>query len=245
MKKTIALSMLTVLLTAIPLHGQTFNVDKNNRSIAITASANATAEADVATVHIGFFNYGPDSDTAYATGSRISNAIAKALADAGVKKDDMESDNQQVEPVQEYETTKWTSEQKKQQQFKLTQSWTVTVHADDAAKILGIAVRAGANQSGDIDWSVKDENALQAEAAGKALERAQQVAAQMAVELHIKLGVLIYASTEAPNVAQPMREMFMANAPEAAAAAPPPKPLAINSRKVEKSATVYAVFSIE
>ena len=40
--------------------------------------------ADTATVHIGFIAYGPDSDAAYATGSRLSNAIIKALTDAGV-----------------------------------------------------------------------------------------------------------------------------------------------------------------
>ena len=44
--------------------------------------------------------------------------------------------------------------------------------SSDAAKVLDIAVKAGANQSGAIDWSLKDENAPQAQAAGKALQRA-------------------------------------------------------------------------
>jgi uncharacterized protein YggE len=54
-------------------------VSKDNRTIAVTTSADATADADTVTVQIGFIAYGADQDSAYATGSKISNAIAAAL----------------------------------------------------------------------------------------------------------------------------------------------------------------------
>src|ERR1700689_5651170 len=69
---------------AIPSHAQQIVVSKDNRTIAVTTSADANADADTVTVQIGFIAYGPDQDSAYATGSKISNAIAAGLKAAGV-----------------------------------------------------------------------------------------------------------------------------------------------------------------
>jgi uncharacterized protein YggE len=195
--------------------------------------------ADTATVHIGFIAYGPDSDAAYATGSRISNAIIKAITAAGIPSDAIESENQNVSPVQEYQIDKLTPAEKAQRKFQVVQSWTVRTPADDAAKILDLAVKAGANQSGQIDWSLKDENTPQAEAAAKALQRARTVAGEMAKGLSVKLGALLYANNE--TQAQPPIPLIRGMQASAAKVAP----LAINPRRIEKSATVYAVFAIE
>jgi uncharacterized protein YggE len=234
----LAAAILTTAATA-----QTIQVSKENRTIAITATDKVIALADTATVHIGFIAYGPDSDAAYTSGSRISNAIVKALTAAGVPKDAIESENQNVSPVQEYQIDKLTPAEKAQRKFQVVQSWTVRTPADDAAKILDLAVKAGANQSGQIDWSLKDENAPQAEAAAKALQRARTVAGEMAKGMNVKLGALIYASNE--TQAEPVRPLMKAMAMNSAMAASAPAPLAINPRQIEKSATVYAVFAIE
>jgi uncharacterized protein len=230
------------LPAAKPATGQTIQVNKENRTVAITAMDKVTLLADTATVHIGFIAYGPDSDTAYATGSRTSNAIVKALTAAGVPNDAIESENQNVSPVQEYQIDKLTPAEKAQRKFQVTQSWTVRTGADDAAKVLDLAVKAGANQSGQIDWSMKDENAPQSEAAAKALQRARTVAAEMAKGLNAKLGALLYASNE--TQAEPPRPLMRAMA-AAPMAMDKVAPLAINPRHIEKSATVYAVFAIE
>jgi uncharacterized protein len=220
---------------------QTIQVSKDNRTIAITATDKVMVLADTATVHVGFIAYGPDSDTAYATGSRVSNAIVKALTTAGVASDAIESENQNVSPVQEFQIDKLTPAEKAQRKFQVTQSWTVRTNAADAAKVLDLAVKAGANQSGQIDWSMKDENAAQAEAAAKALQRARTVAGEMAKGLDVKLESLIYASNE--TQAEPPRPLMRAMA--AAPMAQKVTPLAINPRQIEKTATVYAVFAIE
>jgi uncharacterized protein YggE len=223
---------------------QTIQVNKDNRTIAITATDKVTAMADLASVHIGFIAYGPDKDAAYANGSRISNAIHKALTAGGIAEDSIESENQGVSPVQEYQVDKLTPAEKQQRQFQVTQSWTVRAEAADAAKVLDTAVKAGANQSGAIEWSLKDGNTPQAEAAAKALQRAHTVAEQMARGLNVKLGALIYATNE--TEAEPIRPLNnRALGFVMAKAAPAPEPLAINARHIEKSATVHAVFAIE
>jgi uncharacterized protein YggE len=237
----VALATATLAFTA---QAQTVQVNSANRTIAITATDKVTVLADTASVHVGFITYGPDSDAAYANGSRLSNAIVKALTTAGIPNDAIESENQNVSPVQEYQVDKLTPAEKAQRKFQVTQSWTVRTNAADAAKTLDLAVKAGANQSGQIDWSLKDENAAQAEAAAKALQRARTVAGEMAKSLNVKLGPLLFASNE--TQAEPVRPLMRAmDMMDRAMAAPLPPPLAINARQIEKSATVYAVFAIE
>jgi uncharacterized protein YggE len=231
-----------VAITARTIAAQTIQVNKENRTIAVTATDKITVLADTATVHIGFIAYGPDSDAAYQTGSRISNTIVKALTAAGTPSDAIESENQNISPVQEYQVDKLTPAEKAQRKFQVTQSWTVRTAAGEAAKVLDLAVKSGANQSGQIDWSLKDENMPQAEAAAKALQHSRAAQAeQMAKSLNARLGSLLYASNEVQ--AEPPRPLMRAMA--APAAAMKAEPLAINPRQIEKTATVYAVFAIE
>ena len=168
--------------------GQGIAVSKDNRTIAITATDSVTAMADVATVHVGFVVYGVDHDSAYAAGSKASNAIVGALKGAGVPTDAIESENQNLAEVQPYQLEKLSDAEKARRKWALSQSWTVRTNAADAARVLDMAVKAGANQSGAIEWSLKDENKPQAEAAGKALQRARVVAEEMATRIECKAG---------------------------------------------------------
>ena len=229
-------------ICAAQMPNQGIAVSKENRSIAITATDSVIVMADVATVHVGFIVYGVDHDSAYAAGSKVSNAVMNALKAAGVPADAIESENQNLVEVQPYQQNQLSPEEKSKRKWELTQSWIVRTNAADAAKVLDVAVKAGANQSGGIDWSLKDENAPQAQAAAKALQRAKTVAEEMAKGLNVKLGALIFASNE--TQAQPIRPV-MARMAAMAAPAPPPPPLAINPRRIEKTATVYAVFAVE
>ena len=239
----LALALTFPLAAAVQTTAQTIQVSKENRTIAITATASVIVMADTATVHIGFIAFGPDKDSAYANGSTLSNAIVKALTAAGIPSDSIESENQNVSPVQEYQVHDLNPAEKSLRKFQVTQSWTVRTSAADAAKTLDLAVKAGANQSGQIDWSLKDENAPQAEAAAKALQRARTVAGEMAGSLNVKFGALIYASNE--TQAEPPRPLMKGDMVVSTAMAAAPPPLAINPRRIEKSATVYAVFAIE
>jgi uncharacterized protein len=238
--------IVAVLVAAIALscHAQQIVVSKDNRTIAVTTSAEANAAADTVTVQIGFIAYGVDQDSAYALGSKNSNAIAAALKEAGIPPDAIESESQNIAPVQQYNNQEWTPEEKVSRKFQVTQSWSVKTAAGNGAKVLDVAIKAGANQSGQMSWSVADQDGLQAKAAKLALDRARQIAQQMAAGLSATLGPLVYASNEAPE--RGPQPFMRANA---AMAAPPMakhvEPLSVSAPKVSASATVYAVFSIQ
>jgi uncharacterized protein YggE len=234
----LALCAIAIATTA---SAQTIQVNRDNRTIAVTATDKVTVLADTATVHIGFVTYGPDSDTAYANGSRVSNAIMRALTAAGIPRETIQSENQSLAPFQNFQVDRLTPAERAQRQFMVNQSWTVRTPADNAAKVLDIAVKAGANQSGQIEWSFRDEHAPEAEAAAKALKSARTQAEQMATSLSTKLGALLFASNQ--TQAEVVRPMMMRAGGMAADSKV--EPLAINPREIEKSATVYAVFAIE
>ncbi|HTW48771.1 MAG TPA: SIMPL domain-containing protein [Acidobacteriaceae bacterium] len=226
-------------------NAQTIQVDKNNRTIAITATDKASAEADIATVTVGFQIYAPDAPAAYSQGSQLSNAIMAALKKDGVPDKAIESQDQKLGYTEFSDSDKSTPAQRAQKLFTLSQSWMVTVPAKDAASILHVAVSAGANDSGNIYWDLSTREDLQAKAAAKALEHARRIADQMAAGLNAHLGPLVYASNQTPV----QRFVTTVNAEMASTiGAPPPAPpvpLAIRPQQVEESATVYAVFAIE
>src|SRR3984885_10581904 len=229
---------------AIPSYAQQIVVSKENRTIAVTTSADAEAQADTVTVQIGFVEYGADQDSAYAVGSKTSNAIAAALKAAGIPEDAIQSESQSITPVQQYTNQDWTPAEKAERKFQVQQGWSVKTAAGNGAKVLDVAIKAGANQSGQMTWSVQDEDGLQAKAAKLALDRARQIAQQMASGLNASLGPLVYASNEAPS--RGPQPLMAAQRPMAAASkAEKVEPLAVNAHKVTASATVYAVFSIQ
>ena len=243
MMRRFALAVLVGTVATLPasLIAQTIQVSKDNRTIAITATETAEAIADQAVVTVGYLDYGTDEASAYANGSRRSNAIVAALEKAGIAKTTIESMDQQLRPLNEYEIKNLKAEQKNYR-YVISQSWTVKTEPEKANKVLDIAVKAGANQSGNIAWEMKDRDALEAQAAEKAIAHAQRIAAQMAAGLKIHLGPLVYASNQQESPVRPVPMMARAMAFKGADANT--EPLAITSRHITQSATVYAVFSV-
>jgi uncharacterized protein len=207
-------------------------VDSSNRTLTVTATDSVIVEPDLAILHIGFVTQPQDAKSAYADGSRASNAIIAALKQAGVPDASIRSESQYLD--RDYTNPK-------QFKYVLRQQWTVKVAPDRAAEVLDVAVNAGATSSGQIDWTVKDEKALEAQALDKAASRAKANAEVLAKGMGVRLGSLIYVSNQltAPQYPRPMMAMAMRSA-EAA-----PQPLAVEPHQVSREASVYAVFAIE
>ncbi|MGD0346504.1 MAG: SIMPL domain-containing protein [Terracidiphilus sp.] len=228
---SIALLAGCALATAQQIAQPEMKVDSTNRTLTVSATGSVTAEPDLAILHIGFDTQPEDAKSAYADGARASNAIVGAIKQAGIPEDSIQSQSQ-------YLDRDWSKPHK----FKLSQQWTVKVPPERAAEILDIAVTAGATDSGQIDWIVKDEKALEAQALDQAASRARQNAEALAKGVGVHLGTLIYVSNQVSSPT-PRPVMYEMERLSAGAAAPPP--LAIEPHKVNREATVYAVFAIE
>lgn len=231
------LAILFVLAAAIPAIAQQssqpqLSVSPANRTLTVTASDSVSVEPDVAILHIGFETQPAGAKDAYASGAQTSNAIIDALKQAGVAESAIHSESQFLQ--RDYSVPK-------SHKFVLTEQWTVKTTPKRAAELLDVAVTAGANSSGQIEWTVNDERALEDQALDKAAARARADAAELAKGMGVRLGALIYVSNE---VSSPARPIMMANrlfTPEKA----PAQPLAIEPQKVKSSASIYAVYAIE
>jgi len=209
------------------------NIAPTNRTLTVSAEGSVSVDADVAILHVGFTTLPNDAKAAYAAGALTSNQIIGAIKQAGIAESAIHSEWQRLDSVYG-----------KPHKFTLTQQWTVKTTPERAAEILDVAVTAGATSSGDIDWTVADEKALQAQALDQAATQAKADASALAKSMGVKLGALVYVTNQmsiSRPIAYSMRSMAMA--PQAGALAPPP--LAIEPRKVSSNANVYAVYAIE
>jgi hypothetical protein len=203
-------------------------IEPSNRTLTVNAEDEVSVEPEVAILHIGFETQLGDAQSVYADGARTSNAIIAALKQAGIPENAIRSESQRLD--RDYQ---------KPHKFKLVQDWTVKAPPQRAAEILDVAITAGATSSGDIEWTVKDEKALQAQALDRAAGRARENAEVLAKAMGVHLGSLIYVSNQV-SVVRPIRAMAAFKTDAAA-----PQPLAIEPHKVSRSANVYAVFAIE
>jgi uncharacterized protein len=211
-------------------------IDSTNRTLTVSAQERVTVDPEIAVIHIGFETPLSDAKTAYVTGAATSNAIVGALKQAGIPEGAIRSIDQHLD--RDYE---------RQHKFRLAQSWEVKTPPERAAEILDIAVGAGATESGQIEWTVKDVRALESQALERASNRVREDAAILANGMGVKLGAPVYMTNEIAIA--DFRDRVSGNyAPadqaefKARAAAPP---LAIEPRKVSRTASVYAVFAIE
>ena len=237
--------LFTLCLSVLPLSAQQIQISKDNKTIAITTTDEASALADTAVISIGFSSFGKDQDGTYASATEISNAIVNAITGSGVSKDDIQSEEQNLSPLnpEDFQNKTHYAEGMR---FQFSQRWEVTVPADQAAKLLQQAITHGANNSGNIQWQLKSDEALQLEAAQKALHHARDLAEHMAQGLGAKVGALLYASNQAPVVNGPGPRMYgMAAGLPGGVLAKNLRPLAISPNRITRSATVYAVFAIE
>jgi hypothetical protein len=226
-------SALAILSSAILLSAQQpgqpdLRIEPANRTLTVSAEDEVSVEPEVAILHIGFETQLGDAQSVYADGARTSNAIIGALKQAGIHESEIRSESQRLD--RDYQ---------KPHKFKLIQEWTVKAAPERAAEILDVAITAGATSSGDIEWTVKDERALEAQALDRAAARAKDNAGVLAKSMGVHLGSLIYVSNQL-SVVRPIRAMAAFKTDAAG-----PQPLSIEPHKVSRSANVYAVYSIE
>ena len=235
---------------ACAAESQSIQINRENKTIAISTTDEATATADIAAITIGFEVFGSESQTTYSDGGKLSHAILDALHKVGVEDKSIESSGQSLQRNTEFDD-KDKSEDRVRRRFVFRQSWEVSSTPQSAAAVIRAAIAAGANQSGAIDWRLAERKALQAKAAENALVKARSVADRMAEGLHIKLGALIYASNETPNAkiyfARPTQGKTL-NTESVSISSQSVNllpSLEIRPQIIREEATVYAVFAIE
>jgi uncharacterized protein YggE len=177
-------------------NAQTVKVDQQNRTIEISAESSIQVVADRVTITVGYRNYGPTHDEAFADNSRVADRILKSWKSAGIVEKNISTNNLSSGATSESQWKELAPAERKHRQYEVFQSWKISEAPDTAEKLLDIAVDAGANEVGAPEWALADSNATESEAYASALLRAHIIADQMAKSFGGKVGALLYASNE-------------------------------------------------
>ena len=242
MKHVFALSLVLCSVASAQAVNQ---INKQNKTLTVSAQATAEQEPEVAKLTIGYRANGPTRDDVVRLMAQGINRIVKTLEDAKIARADMETETLEIHETPRDEKLPIENARR---YFGL-QKIELRVSASSSKAVLALAINAGANVIETPTWDLVDRSKLQARAGGLALAKAKAIAAQMAEGLHARLGDLIYAS----NV-QPYSQTFAYAGVETQAAVlartadavpPPPPPIEILPQRISETATVYAVFAIE
>lgn len=231
--------VLAVQPIAAPAQSQRTGSDR--KTIEITATEKVLVVADVATIKVGYQNLSATKDAAYAENTHAANKIIKAILDAGVPKEAIETESVKLEQEQE----RYGAKSDQPEKYLAFQEWQIHSAAPDAQRIVDIAIAAGANQIESIEWSVKDPDELEAKAYAAALNRAKSLGEQTASTTGLKLGEIISIANSASSFDREFsrkdRElMYKMPAPPP----PPPALLKLHPGTVEREASVTITYAV-
>jgi uncharacterized protein YggE len=189
-------SVLVLAVQPIAAPAQSQRAGSDRKTIEITATEKVLVAADIATIKIGYQNLSAAKDAAYAENTRTANKIIKAILDAGVPKEAIETESLKLEQDQE----RYGAKSDQPAKYLTLQEWQIHSAAPDAQKIVDIAIAAGANQIESVEWSMKDPDELDAKAYAAALNRAKSLGEQTATNTGLKLGEIISCKIVRPGI---------------------------------------------
>jgi len=212
----------------------------NKSTIEATTTEKISVPSDSAIVKVGFNHIADTKDAAYNETVRLGAKIIKALIDAGISKEEIQTETLNV--VREEEPSRNISSSPKMR-YSAEQQWRIHVVAADAQKTIDIAVAAGANSVQGVEWNVSDPQSLRAKAYGVALARAKEMAEQSAAQVGVKLGELISIinGEESEGFAKVALARKMV---PLEVRAPPIQNLVLYPGRVEREATVTVIYAI-
>jgi uncharacterized protein len=231
------------LLTAGPItSAQGIQITRDNRTIAVSATATVIAEPEIALVSLGYDSYGKTREATYDDNTQTASKIIDALVAAGVKQDSIETSDIRLGLVDTSERD-MTDEERKEKQFEAEQTWLLRIPPTQAQNAVDRAVAAGAEIK-SVYWVVADPDVLDAKAQTAALSKARGLAEQMAQQFGGKVGQLLFVSNAQPG-SMPWLSAngnFQQTVTVESTVVPS---LKLFPQKVRRDVTVYAVFALE
>ena len=209
-----------------------------DKTISVTGSGEVFGKPDVAYITLGVDQADKDAGKAIDSANTTLNAIVKAVGDAGVKDEDIQTTSYNIYP--EDKTDPQTGQPTGDRVYHVTLAVTVTIRdISKVGAVIQAGLGAGANTINSLSFGIADTKSLEAAARKAAVNDAHDRATQLAEAAGVTLGTPITISESIGSVPVPLfnrpNEMAMA-----ASAAPPQ----INAGQLSVSITVNITYSI-
>ncbi|MDD4319880.1 MAG: SIMPL domain-containing protein [Candidatus Peribacteraceae bacterium] len=155
--------------------------------ISVSGEGKATAAPDIAQLTFGMQTGArPTAKDAMARLETSMNAVLAAAKKLGIEDKDISTANFYLQP--QYD---WNEGRQLLRGYEASETLLVKVRdLDKVSAVLTAATDAGANQAGDVNFTIDDPETVRALARQKAIEQAQEKAANLAKSLGMKLGKL-------------------------------------------------------
>ena len=238
-KEQLALVSILLLGSIQAAVAQEVEVARSNKTIEVTATESIEVEPEVALIRVGYENYGRTKDVTFEENVSVASRILKSFLEAGVLKGSIQTTRIGLGEVGLWENL--PKEMRAELKFRASQYWNLLVPVPQAEGVVQLAVSAGANHLEEVEWQVKDPTGLESKANSAALVKARALASQMAKELGIRLGEVLYVS----NTPRRDAGMPFSTVEVAATTAPPPPKVQLLPKKVRQEATVRVIFAVE
>ncbi len=177
--------MAVLALTAVAIVALTVRADKPDDRFAVSAVGTIYAKADIANIEVGV-KTGTQKTPLEATknGTEKMNQIVSQLEGLGIEAKDMKTSNYALNPVYN-----WTSDRGQELiGYEVVQSLSVKVRdLDKIGAVISQTTEQGANQIGNINFTIDEPDTLKDQARAQAIEKAQAKARLIAEQSGLKL----------------------------------------------------------
>lgn len=154
-------------------------------TITVSGDAKVSAKPDIGQLSFGVTTgrMGTAKDALESLNKRMAS-IVDAVKKAGIPEKDITTESFYMNPAYD-----WTDGRQVLRGYEATQSLRVKVrNLDTVGDILSVATAAGANQAGNVDFTIDNPDAVRAEARGEAIADAKAKAKVLADQLGLRLG---------------------------------------------------------
>jgi len=172
----------------------------SNDTIAVTAEGKVTAIPDVGLISLAVESRGAGANGVQANNTRKINDIITYLKGLGVDKKDLRTTQYNLSPIYSYDpkTGKQTLDG-----YSLNQTVEVKIRQlDKVGDVLAGSLERGANQVGQLSFTIDDPDKLQQEARLQAIAKARAKAEDLARAAGVRLGK-VRAFSENVNTPSP------------------------------------------
>ena len=162
------------------------NPSSTNDTIAVTAEGKVTAIPDIGLVNLSVENRGGTVAEVQQNGTKKMNEVVAYLKSLDIKKEDLRTSQYNLQPIYSYDPK--TGKQNLDG-YQLNQTVEVKIRdLDKVGDVLGGAIERGANQVGQLSFTIDDPEKLQQEARLKAVAKARLKAEALAQAAGVTLG---------------------------------------------------------
>lgn len=185
-KVLVLLCITGIVVVALFVAGDDNDID---HQFSVSATGKVTAIPDIATLTVGVYTEAKKTAAeAVKDNTDKMNEIIVALKGIDIEKKDITTSNYALNPVYD-----WTEKEgQRLRGYEVRQNVTIKIRdLDNIGKAIQVTTEEGANQIGNINFTIDDPEDLKKEAVGIAIEKAKTRANELASQSGLKLGKLI------------------------------------------------------